>query len=221
MIAKCPVCRTERDILYPDKWVYKRGASYLCSYKCMRAYDAKESERKMNRTFTDEQREKAVQIAIAGGDPFEYLRECGSKGPTGLWQQIKKRLKEEDPDTYAMLPAKYKPVKKGQKKEAVKPEKPTLAEAINGMQEAADTFFGECEKMGLMKNEPAITKPLMYSGKKAIGWSGDFGKYIYDAKHGYIDYESNDGEEISMPVSSWSEWLKEVREIALLMGVEL
>lgn len=69
--------------------------------------------------------------------------------------------------------------------------------------------------------KPKITQPLMHSGKKAIGWEGDFGNYIYDRKHQYIDYESNDGEEISMPVDAWREWLKEIGEIAQLMGVEL
>ena len=60
----------------------------------------------------------------------------------------------------------------------------------------------------------------MYSGKKAIGWEGDFGTYVYDRKQGYIDYESNDGDEISMPVDAWREWWKEIREVWQLMGVE-
>lgn len=76
-------------------------------------------------------------------------------------------------------------------------------------------------KVNIVKDEPKITQPLMHSGKKAIGWEGDFGVYIYDRKHGYIDYESNDGEEISMPVDSWREWWKEIREVWQLMGVEL
>ena len=202
MIAKCPVCRTERDILYPDKWVYKRGARYLCSYKCMRAYDAKESEKKMNRTFTDEQREKAVQIAIAGGDPFEYLRECGSKGPTGLWQQIKKRLKEEDPDTYAMLPAKYKPVKKGQKKEVVK-----LAEPVEAMPAEEKT-----EKV----------KPLTFDGMEITAIRHqDLGEFYYDKEYNSIDWRNQCGDEVSLNPGRWKLLLEDLPKIMKLLGVEL
>ena len=65
-----------------------------------------------------EQKKKAVQIALDGGNPFDFLRQCGSKEPAGLWWTIKQNLKKVDPDTYAKLPAMLpkEPVKKAGKK---------------------------------------------------------------------------------------------------------
>lgn len=66
-----------------------------------------------------EQKKKAVQIALDGGNPFDFLRDCGSKEPAGLWWTIKQNLKKVDPETYAKLPAmlpKTEPVKKAGKK---------------------------------------------------------------------------------------------------------
>ena len=45
MITNCPVCGKGFDILWPHLWRYKRGNSYLCSWKCLRLTD-KNSERK-------------------------------------------------------------------------------------------------------------------------------------------------------------------------------
>lgn len=66
-----------------------------------------------------EQKKKAVQIALDGGNPFDFLSDCGSKEPAGLWWTIKQNLKKVDPETYAKLPAmlpKKEPVKKAGKK---------------------------------------------------------------------------------------------------------
>lgn len=167
-----------------------------------------------------EAKKAAIQAALDGKDPYEPLAPYTSN-PKSMWTYIKSVVKKKDPDLYARLPDLR------DRKKIETPEG-TLADAMEGMQEATDTFFGECEKMGLMKadepeepEEPKISKPLMHSGKTAIGWAGEFGDYYYDRKHGYIDYESKDGEELSMPVDAWREFLNEFREVAGLMGVAL
>jgi len=58
----------------------------------------------MARKITLEQKKKAVQIAIEGGDVLEYLRNLGSKNPTGLWWTIKNDVKAADPELYAKIP---------------------------------------------------------------------------------------------------------------------
>lgn len=65
-----------------------------------------------------EQKKKAVQIALDGGNPFDFLRQCGSKEPAGLWWTIKQNLKKVDPETYAKLPKRL-----DQSSPAKKPEK--------------------------------------------------------------------------------------------------
>ena len=42
MIHKCTVCKKQFDVLYPDLWRYKRWNRFMCSWKCLRAYDNKE-----------------------------------------------------------------------------------------------------------------------------------------------------------------------------------
>ena len=58
----------------------------------------------MARKITLEQKKKTVQIAIEGGDPLEYLRQHGSKNPSGLWWTIKNDVKAADPELYAKIP---------------------------------------------------------------------------------------------------------------------
>ena len=173
--------------------------------------------------ITDEQKAEAVRIAIEGKSPCAYLKSIGSQNPSGAWFNIKKQYQQKHPEIYAKIPKHPNGWKAPKKLELDAGENydVSVKDAMDNMKDAADKFFGKCEDMGLMKNEPKITAPLMHSGKKAIGWEGDFGTYIYDAKHGYIDYENNDGEELSMPVDAWRNFLAEIREIGLLLGVEL
>lgn len=185
----------------------------------------KKKERKdMSRiVITDEQKAEAVRIAIEGKSPCAYLKSIGSQNPSGAWFNIKKQYQQKHPEIYAKIPQHPNGWKAPKKLELDAGENYNVSvkDAMDNMQDAADEFFGKCDDMGLIKNEPKITAPLMHSGKKAIGWEGDFGTYIYDAKHGYIDYENNDGEELSMPVDAWRNFLAEIREIGLLLGVEL
>ena len=84
-----------------------------------------------------EQKKKAVQIALDGGNPFDFLSDCGSKEPAGLWWTIKQNLKKVDPETYAKLPAmlpKKEPVKKAVKKPEVRPLTKEEHDALKGFE---------------------------------------------------------------------------------------
>lgn len=101
MIKNCPFCGKEFDVIRPQLWKYKTNNLYFCTYTCKRAYDRKE-ENEM-KSFTKEQKAEAVQIALDGGDPKAFLKECGSKNPENLWYYIKNTLKTKDPETYEKL----------------------------------------------------------------------------------------------------------------------
>lgn len=62
---------------------------------------------------TLEQKKKAVEIALGGGDPLAYLKSIGSKQPPALWYAIRKGLQDADPAAYEKL--------MGVKKEEPKP----------------------------------------------------------------------------------------------------
>jgi len=55
--------------------------------------------------LTREEKEKAVELAIAGKDPIGYLKECGCKNPWASWAYIKQTLKKSKPELYAKLPS--------------------------------------------------------------------------------------------------------------------
>jgi len=120
-----------------------------------------------------EQKKKAVQIALDGGNPFDFLRDCGSKEPAGLWWTIKQNLKKVDPDTYAKLPKRLEqsaPAKKPEKakKAGKKPEVRALTkeehDALKGFEPVCVSENPETGKMEtvqeLSQGVPDITESL-------------------------------------------------------------
>ena len=106
MIVTCPVCKKERDVPHPDLWVYKRGSRYLCSWTCLRAFDAKHGEPRQLRKgdalnvrrkgLTLEEKKRAVQECLEGKNPLDYLTSIGVKTPAQTWHDIKKKLKQRE-----------------------------------------------------------------------------------------------------------------------------
>ena len=120
MIHQCPQCGKEFEVLWPQLWSYKRGQEFLCTYTCLRAYDEGKEANEMGK-ITNAQKEKAINIALEGGDPRPYLKQCGSIAPDKMWGYIKMQLKKKEPETYEKL------AKTGQKvpyKAEETPEKP-------------------------------------------------------------------------------------------------
>jgi hypothetical protein len=195
----------------------------------------KKGERKMKHAkVTLEHKKKAVEIALAGGDPLKYLKDHGAGNAPAMWYTIKEILKDKEPETYAKLPDlrakgnRRKPetvVKDGVEYE--KAEEPTLADAMTGMKDAADKFFGACDEMGLKMDKPKqqkITQPVNYDGMMIREVEGLFGRYrrtdIGSAT--YIDYESKDGaDELSMTVEHWKAFIVEIRNAGRILGVEV
>ena len=66
-----------------------------------------------------------------------------------------------------------------------------------------------------------ITKPLMHSGLTATAWSGKYGRYLYNEKHGFIDFDATEGPDLSYTVEEWKEFFKEFKTAAKLMGVDI
>ena len=66
------------------------------------------------RKLTLENKKKAVEIALGGGNPLDYLKACGAGNPSASWTYIKKCLQEKDPEQYAQLMAVPKNEKKAE-----------------------------------------------------------------------------------------------------------
>ena len=80
--------------------------------------------------------------------------QCGSENPDSLWWYVKKVIKEKDPALYEKIPEKLpyrKPLEEDNTIQAG-----TVADAINGMQEATDKFFDSCKDMGLLQQDQTV-----------------------------------------------------------------
>ena len=116
MWTTCPICRKGIVITWPQLYVYRRGEDYLCGEDCTIVYETqrtramngfgnkkKEGEGK-DVALTQEQREKAVEIAVQGRDQIAYLKkECGARNPWATWAYLKKKLEKENQVKYNRL----------------------------------------------------------------------------------------------------------------------
>ena len=230
---RCPVCGKRFTVMWPHQWAFKRGKpnpKFYCSWKCLRTLDKENGDDKpvKHAKVALEDKKKAVEIALAGGDPLKYLKDHGAGNAWSMWYGIKENLKVREPETYRKLPDLRLKGNSRKKPETEKAEEaPTLADAMTGMKEATDDFFGKCEEMGLKMDkpkQPKITQPVNYDGMTVREVEGLFGRYrrtdIGSAT--YIDYESKDGaDELSMTVEHWKAFIVEIQSAGRILGVEV
>lgn len=207
--------------------------------------------------ITDEQRAEAVRIALDGGDPREYLEGLGFASGTSTWMKIKQHYKDMSPEVYEQIPKrlptnglKNKAAKKAEPETVLgRPKEdfekaPTLADAMAGMKDAAETFFGQVPALkvdGAIRIETPeakkvqvvevpenvkkpITQPLCYDGMMVREIEGLFGRYRRSDIGGkiYVDFEITDGADIlSYTVDQWKTMRAEQEKAFAVLGVEL
>lgn len=185
MIFDCPVCGKETEAMWPEQWRYKYKGKHVCSWGCLRKLQKKdeaktaayyrinetdgEEDEPMNR-ITLEQKKKAVQIAISGGDPLEHLKRCGSEAPDKLWYYIKNRLKVTDPELYAQIPDMRK---KETRKEPETKAPDRAQEAPAGKPEEPKTLDGSAwepwePKKAEERREKKMADARYYGGYKVL-----------------------------------------------------
>jgi hypothetical protein len=171
----------------------------------------------MAHKITLEQKKKAVQIAIDGGSPIDFLGMCGSKNPVNLWSTIKASLKQADPELYVKIPDQRKNGAKKRNENKEEPEEvdPQPAQTVL----MARTPIDDTVHIAAQK----VTKPVNYDGFDVCGVRGKFGTYtasIISGKH-WIDFDDPSGDTLSYPVEDWKDFLEELRKAAAVLGVEL
>ena len=208
MITKCAACGKEIDILYPELWAYKKyGKIFYCTWKCFR-----KKENEIMSKLTMEQKEKAVEIAISGGDPREYLGKL-CKAPDAMWSSIRKALKDSDPESFAKLPRSIK----GAKKEAPETHKEEEAEEMD------EDFFPAGEDVK-EPEPPKITQPIVYDGMVVRELEIPFGRIRRSDVAGktYLDFEPIDGADtLSFTDDQWRAFFMQFNKAAKGLGVEL
>ena len=144
------------------------------------------------RIVSDEDRQQAVEIAIAGGDPRRFLEGLGVKAPDNMWYEIKKRLKENSPETYTKLPEKLPDRKRVPMIET--PEQPKITKPVG--------YDG-------------------FTVRAVEGDFGSYHFQEINGKQ-WIDYDDKEyANQLSMTVEQWRGFLAEIRKAALVLGVEL
>ena len=231
VICICPVCDKRFEVLWPHMWAYKIGSQSVCSWKCIRENEKqKEGVKEVSgkSKVPDEAKKKAIQAALDGNDPYEYLKPY-TENPKAMWTYIKQMVKQKDPDLYAKIPdlRDLKKVKQKWQDAIAQVPEPTLADAVTGMKEAADEFFGACEEMCVKTDppeEPKICQPIVYDDMTIREVEGLFGRYRRsDVGYVvYIDLEFTDCcDVISNTVGQWRSFIDELNKAAKILGVEL
>lgn len=199
--------------------------------------------------LTLEQKKKAMEIYQAGGDATGYLKECGQKNPYAALVYLKKSMEKKGKatvETAVALPAEARPKKpvpvnggEWEKPETPEtPEEPTLADAMQGMQDAADRFFGACEEAGI-RTAPEVSASLdLESGKVTTermeqpALTGSFRIRTVEGRFGTYDvvkcddgpvlcFNNEKGDEVQMSAAKWPDFMSEVVQAARILGVAL
>ena len=113
-LRTCGECGKRFTVLYPHMWRYKRkpkgAAIYFCSYSCVRKFDREGVENMGERRNRIEIAKTIIEMGKKGqgGAPvMKYLTELGYKNPVQAVTDIRKYIREKDPDLYAQWPMWY------------------------------------------------------------------------------------------------------------------
>lgn len=229
MIAICPACRKNFDVLWPHLWRYKINRNYFCSWTC---YRLKQKKRKKEEKVSEQAKKRprmtrvematAMQIWRDDGDIDSYLKAHGI-GNIQKWKANQRARK----------PA-----------EAPKPK--TAGDAMEAMMEASDKFFTKWTYMGREVEKPEqvttvkldgplnietpegeyairpgkITKPVSYDGfLMDVIRSPETGAR-YEVKDDTM-YLKIGAEEFALEIDEWRKLLIEIPKAAAVLGVEL
>lgn len=198
----------------------------------------------MARKITLEQKKKTVQIAIEGGDPLEYLRQHGSKNPSGLWWTIKNDVKAADPELYAKIPRldgrhivppaereAHSDEKEAEKSGLVQEEKHNILEKMQMefglMDERVNTTSDELPKIPepipaeeVKKRLAASPVMVVPAGFMVTSIRGNFGEWHLDQKHDSLDFRGAEGEEVCFRPQAWEAFMDEIRSVMQILGVK-
>lgn len=171
--------------------------------------------------LTLEDKKKAVQIAVDGGNPLEYIRSCGVKNAAEAWGKIKRVVKETDQEAFEKIPKRLPNPKNSIVIDTPKGKMEITPEKISQMSQEEVSYANVAMMSELVKR--TINGAVNYDGFTVRAVQGVYGRYFYDktSMGEYIDFENNDGDELSMTVDNWQMFVAELKHAAAVLGVEL
>jgi len=190
--------------------------------------------------ITLEMKKKAAEIARSGGNPMEYLKQCGSKNPSAAWHYIKKSLMEADPETYTQITESEKPVTTccaPSTREGVEVPDELPEEVIGSMTIEPSDAVRQAIKEALEDSTPEITEPVRVCGKtipvctkplcydrfvvRSVEKKG-VGRFLYDEGQDLLFWTTPDGEEVSFSPADWVRIAaEELPKAMAILGISL
>lgn len=171
------------------------------------------------RKLTLEDKQKAVDVAISGGNPVAFLKEIGNANPSAAWYYIKKTLKAVDPEKFDQLMNRSQLI---QDADGVRMRTADGDEfPITGQEKPEVKMTISSEELDRIEAPeiPVCTKPLTYDGFKSRCIEHDeWGKFYYDAKQDILYWTDKDGAEVVLSPKGWREFATEIlpRAMAIL-----
>ena len=183
-------------------------------------------ENTMNR-ITLEQKKKAVQIGIDGGDVIGFLKKCGSKNPSAHWCVIKKNLKDADPEAWAKLEASAK-------KDSVQTEKPVTCCAPSTREGVEVPEEVPEEKVEIPAKEPMtteeafnsladglakITRPTILENFDVMALRSVGTGFRFTYEFGLMTWKTPGGDEVSFTPETWRALVDELPRVMKIFGI--
>ena len=192
--------------------------------KDMRKGNGKKGAQTVTNKMTPENKEKAIEIAIAGGDYIKHLKECGAGNPHASWSYIKQQLAREDPAKYDELMA------------AMEKRKPEVTVVKQLPMDARESVSKEelYKALGVPAEaviEKPITKALVFDGLTVTAVSQDDFKIERGGKNGEkrTVFWPDDGSDTikllvqmtSMSVENWQKFMEIMPKAMRILGVNI
>ena len=168
--------------------------------------------------LTLENKKKAVEIALSGGNYLDYLKKCGAGNPSASWTYIKKCLQAKDPEKYEQLMAVKKQEKPAEPAEdPLKDFEPVVFQgkeyekAEKAEQKEPKTEQKEEKTSGKRRKADQKQSFKIREAEGAVGIWTNKGTEIKFWKH---------GSEISLTPVDWLALAAELPNVLKLFGME-
>ena len=243
---KCAICG--KDIYAGEEWAYKRRekserTKWFCSYKCMRAYDAKHGPKQarpaglpadldaaapkepVSRAVVAKALEKEIK---RGGSVIAYLKAEGYKNPYQAYDAIRHYCETKMPELAEVL----KPLRdlpKGPQKKTGRPRKHqevVTVDAVPDIETLEEQVAQQLNLQGGVNYQVQVDESMKAEVKpfggnfryQVTGLETEFGRFDWNVGRTLITFTYED-EEINILPGDWKTMAEQLPEILRVLGV--
>ena len=175
--------------------------------------------------ITPEQREEAIEMAMAGKSPLPYLKECGCVKPGVAWHNIKRFMEKDEPERFAQLMAVSAKALDDSLKEYAQEETQKVETAIRTAEEAEKPkktrkIRAEDIAKAPKAEEVAVSAPVFCETLQVAAVRDEqIGEFYFDTKYRTLDWRAPDGTEVSILPQTWHMVAEKLPQIMKILGI--